>query len=287
MPISFFVKRAFFNVDPGKDYDKRTKPPRGHLQRVSSIIRADQIAEYLGAKVNPTEGYENDVCIYVKPHYLGGDFKFEGKPYIDICDSRTLYQLALKYPEVPVIAASDYNYELLKSFLPNKIINIPEQHCNFERKKRTRQGIKTVGIIGTEGAFAFLPEGLEAELNKRGIELYKFSKFYNRQDVVDFYMNIDLQIVWRPYFNYKKDILMNPLKIVNSASFGIPTIAYDEPCFEEMFGCYMPVQNMNELLEKLDDYIASPEIHQSMADRCLEQSEKYHISNIAKLYEQL
>jgi hypothetical protein len=49
MSISFFVKRAFYNVNPHEDYDKRTKPPRGHLQRVSSIIRADQIADYLGA----------------------------------------------------------------------------------------------------------------------------------------------------------------------------------------------------------------------------------------------
>ena len=80
---------------------------------------------------------------------------------------------------------------------------------------------------------------------------------------------------------------MNPLKIVNSASFGVPTIAYDEPCFEEMHGCYMPVKNIDELLQKLDSYITSPELHQSMANKCLETAEKYHISKIAELYKQL
>jgi hypothetical protein len=238
--------------------------------------------------MNPTEGYENDVCIYVKPFYAKGtDFKFEGKPYLDICDSPRLYQLALKYPEVPVIAASDYNFELLKKILPNKIINIPEQHCNFERYKRERKGIKRIGVIGTESAFAYLPEGLEEELNKRGIELYKFSKFYKREDVVDFYMNIDLQIIWRPYMDYKRDILMNPLKIVNSASFGIPTIAYDEPCFKEMEGCYIGVEVFKEWLDALDFLIANEDIYNQMCKTSLYKSEKYHISKIAELYKQL
>ena len=282
--ISFFVKRAFYNVNPHEDYDKRTRPPKGHLQRVSSIIRADQIAEYLGAKVNPKERYENDVCIYVKPHYLGGDFKFEGKPYLDICDSTTLYKLAIKYPEVTVITASDYNYELCKRILPNKIVNIPEQHCNFERLKRTREGIKTVGVIGTEDAFEFLPSGLEEELNKRGIKLYKFSKFYCRQDVVDFYMQIDLQIIWRPYMEYSKNILMNPLKVVNASSFGIPTIAYDEPCFKEVEWGYVGVHELDEILFGLD---TQRDTIEKMRSICIEKSEKYHISKIVELYKQL
>ncbi len=38
-----------------------------HATRLSSRIRAEEMAAYLGAKLNPTEGFENDVCIYVKP----------------------------------------------------------------------------------------------------------------------------------------------------------------------------------------------------------------------------
>ena len=32
----------------------------------SGIIRGEQVAHKLGAKLNPTSGYEDDVCIYVK-----------------------------------------------------------------------------------------------------------------------------------------------------------------------------------------------------------------------------
>ena len=81
MDISFFAKPPFLNVSPNVPYVFDGKPiKRGHLLRVSSLIRGNQMAEYLGGKLNPTEGYENDVCIYVKPHVPRGmDFKFEGR----------------------------------------------------------------------------------------------------------------------------------------------------------------------------------------------------------------
>lgn len=256
--------------------------------RVSSLIRGVQIAERMGAKLNPTEGYENDVCIYVKPRVVPpADFNFEGKPFLDICDSVDLYPLAIKHPEVPVISASDYNLEVLRRVLTNRIVNIPEQHCNFERVVRDRDGITTVGIIGTSGAFDFLPEGLETKLTEKGIKLLEFSKFFSRQDVVDFYKQIDIQIIWRPYLKFNKDRLWNPLKIVNSASFGIPTIAYDEPTFKEMEGCYIPVNSLDEFLVELDKLRESKGLYETYAGKCVAKAEEYHIDNIVKLYQQL
>ena len=60
-------------------FAKKTSRGRGNrLQRVSSMIRGVQVAEQIGAKLNPEEGYENDVCIYVKPHVPKGfDWKFD------------------------------------------------------------------------------------------------------------------------------------------------------------------------------------------------------------------
>jgi hypothetical protein len=276
------IKMSFFAKQPNRARD-------GHWQRLSSLIRANQIAECIGAKLNPEKGYKNDVCIYVKPHVKpGNDLKFEGKhPYLDICDSPDLYLLARKHPEVPVISASEYNSKLLKRVLPNKIINIPQQHCNFERLKRKREGITVVGCIGSPTAFRFLPEGLEKGLTERGIRLFNFSRFWARQHVVDFYTLIDVQIVWRPYVNYEKDVLMNPLKIVNSSSFGIPTIAYEERAFEEMDGCYIPVHTLDEFLIQLDNLRSNPEFYEKYSKRCLEKAEEYHIENIAKLYREL
>jgi len=252
------------------------------------MIRAEQIANYIGAKLNPTEGYQEDVCIYVKPHVKpGSDFLFEGKPYLDICDAPDLYVLARMHPEVPVISASDWNYETLKRVLPNKIVNIPEQHCNFERQRRTRKEVTTVGMIGTFGAFKYLPSGFKEHLAEKGFEFIGFSRFFTRRNVCDFYMRIDVQVIWRPYYDYRKDILANPLKIVNASSFGIPTIAYDEPAFKEMEGCYIPVHTLEEFLAQLDNLRSSPSLYNQYSETCLAKSEKYHIEKIAELYKKL
>lgn len=274
--ISFFAKMP-----------QRTGQDR-HLTRVSSIIRAQQIADYIGAKLNPIEGYQNGVCIYVKPPYKSGsDLKFYGKPYLDIVDSIELCELARKHPEVTVISLSDWSHKILKKLLPNKIINIPQQHCNFERAHRNTTQIKKVGIIGVLKAFEYLPESLRRRLKRRGTELVEFSKFSTRQDIVNFYMGIDVQIVWRPYYNYKKDLLANPLKIVNASSFGIPTIAYAEKAFEEMKGCYIPVRTLEEFLTELDKLRSRPALYNKYAKRCLEKAEAYHIEKIAQMYKNL
>src|SRR3990167_753910 len=99
--ISFFAKSPF---------------EMKHLQRVSSIVRGEQIAAYMGnARLNPESDYEDDVCIYVKPHITpGNNFKFEKKSYVDIQDGWDLIHVLKKYPEVGVIAYSDLAVEVLK-----------------------------------------------------------------------------------------------------------------------------------------------------------------------------
>lgn len=284
--ISIFAKEAFLNVNPSQPFRLRTKPLRGgHLQRVSSMIRGDQITDQIGAKFNPEGGYENDVCIYVKPYVRADqDFVFEGrKAYLDIIDGHNLGQLALKHPEVGVIVCSQADYETMSSVIPNKIVLIPQHHCNYDRVKRTRTEIKTVGVIGTSGAFPFLPKGLKEELEKRGMELIEFSRFYSRQDIINFYQKIDVQMVWRPY----KKLLSNPLKMVNASSFGIPTIALDEKAFKEMAGCYLPVRNFEEFLAALDRLRNSSELYSALSDSCLYKAEEYHIETIGELYKEL
>ena len=140
MNISIFAKPAFLNVNPAEPFKLRTKPVKaGHLLRVSSIIRGDQIAKHLGAKLNPTSGYENDTCIYVKPMMRkGDDFKFEGKrAYLDIIDGANLAQVVQRHPKVGVITCSQADFETMSKELPNnRIVLIPQHHCNFERIKR-------------------------------------------------------------------------------------------------------------------------------------------------------
>jgi len=273
------------NINPSEPFRLRTKPIRGgHLQRVSSIIRGDQIADYIGAKLNPTDGYQDGICIYVKPMVRkGDDFNFEGKAYIDIMDGHNLGNLALLHPEVGVIVCSQVDQTTMSSVIPNKIVLIPQHHCNFDRIKRFRNEITTVGVIGTSGAFKFLPPELKEELAKRGMNLIEYSRFFSRQDIIDFYLKIDIQIVWRPY----KKRLSNPLKLVNAASFGIPTIALEEKTLKEMEHCYIPVNTLQEFLEKLDEIRTHRSIYDTLSQNCILKAENYHIENIAKLYKDL
>lgn len=287
MGISIFAKRAYLNINPSKEFVfKKTKPKRGYLKRVSSIIRADQIALATSAKLNPKAGFENDVCIYVKPELNSdGDIEFQGKSsYIDIIDEIGYVNVLKKHPEVSAIVLSERDFiNLSTQGLSNKVYLIPQHHCNFNRIKRVRKNITTIGIIGTDRAFQYLPTDLSFKLKEKGLELKTFSKFFRRQDIINFYKKIDLQIVWRPY----KKRLANPLKIVNAASFGIPTIALEESHFKDMGNCYIGVQKLNQVFSELDLLLKYPSRYNAFSDLCLKRAEDYHIENIAKLYKAL
>lgn len=264
------------------------------MQRVSTIIRGEQIAAYmLDARLNPTSGYENDICIYVKPSVKPtDDFTFEGRPYLDILDGFDLIHLVKKHPELPVIVYSDQDVETVSQYVPNRLVVIPHHHVNFERSVRERTEIKKVGVIGSAGAFSYITDTLRSGLVARKLELVEHSIFYPRTSVTHFYKHIDVQIVWRPYIHkfYKKTPytgLVNPFKIVNTASYGIPTIALDEPPFKEMEGCYMPVHSEEEFFKALDTLRSDEGLYKSISETCLKKAEPYHIENIAKLYQAL
>lgn len=285
--ISIFAKRAFLNVNNSQPFEyKGEAPKRGHLQRVSSMIRADQIATQIGAKLNPTEGFENDVCIYVKPHIKADeDFEFKGvRSYVDIVDGWGLLPVLGKHPEVGVIACSKQDFEILSRVLPeHKIVFIPQHHCNFDREKRTREGIKTVGVIGVKEAFPFIPQEIRDGLKERGIEFLEYSKFFTREDIINFYKQIDVQLIWRPY----KMRLSNPLKIVNASSFGIPTIAFKESVFNEMYDTCRQVDTVEGFFEELDFLLKNQDAYQEHSRFGLERSEDYHIEKVGELYQQL
>lgn len=282
--ISIFAKPPFLNVNPSQPYKFGTPIRRGHLMRVSSLIRGIQVSERGGFKLNPEKDYQNDVCIYVKPHVPRGyDFKFEGKPYMDIIDGWGLGPLMVKHPEVPVIVISQFDYEVLSRILPNKLILIPQHHVNFERVIRKPDATKKIGVVGTALAFPFLPNELKDGLKERGMELVELSKFDTRKGIQDFYQDLYAQIVWRPY----RKNLANPLKLVNGASFGVPTIALEEESFKELNGYYLPVHNLKEFFEQLDKLRKDPIFYEDLSHKLIAKSEEYHIDNICKLYKQL
>ncbi len=262
----------------------RSRSPDQHWAPFSSVIRGSQVAERIGARLNPQADYEQDACIYVKrPPPVDGLGRFGQMPYVDLVDGYALRHTLQQHPGLRAIACSQLDYATLQRQVPNQVVLIPQHSCNFERQCRARQEIATVGIIGTWYAWQHLPAGLAAALEARGLRLWRYSEFTCRQDVVDFYLNIDVQVVWRPY----PKPLSNPLKLVNAASFGVPTIALDEPAFDEMRGTYLPVETLEELLTWLDALRANPQVYADYAGRGIEQAEAYHIDKIAALYKEL
>jgi hypothetical protein len=269
MNLSFFAKPARWNES------------RQRLEQGSSIIRGEQIATYLGAKLNPAEGYENDVCIYVKPSI---DTKFVKHSYIDILDVSSDTIVAFTKLRIPIILASLMAYEIfLEACKENKFIFIPQHHCNYERFKRDRKEVITVGIVGYHASFMYPMEEVKKRLKEVGMELLIENRALNRLDVVNFYKKIDLQIVWVK----NAWIAKNSMKLYNAASFGIPTVGLKQQNYKEFEGYYVPVGSMDEMIKELVKFKEDKKYYTEYSSRIIVKAEEYHISNIAKLYKEL
>ena len=285
MAISIFAKPPFLNIHPNRPYVFDGRPiTRGHLMRVSSLIRGIQMAESLGCKLNPTEGYEDDICIYVKPHVaIGNDFHFEKNSYMDIIDGWDLVHLMKMHPEVPVLAISKWDIENLSRELKNKIIFLPQRHFNPKRLLRTKDAVVNVGIVGTVQGLPFLPNELESGLIERGMKFVEYHNFEDKDKLVEFHQNLFVQIVWRPY----RRKMGNALKLYNAASVGVPTIALKEECFKEMDGNYIPVTTLQEFFIELDKFRNDPSLYSDFSNKIISKAEEYHVENIVKLYQEL
>jgi len=270
--ISIFAKPA--------SYKRRSNLPYRHLFRGSSMIRGNQIAEYLGCKLNPIEGYENDICIYIKPttldHIKDGD-------WVDIVDGDHIVTWLKDRPLINTIVNGETSYNIYRPHIKNKMVVIHPHHCNFDRELRARKEITTVGYIGGEIVFCYSLEEMRKQIENIGLNFIYSCGYETRQDVVDFYKHIDIQIVWSHHkFRYQS---RGPTKFVNAASFGIPTVGYPQVCCNEVEGNYIKANTISELFMELDK-LKDPYYHEAWAKK-IDWTEKYHISKRAALYRQL
>ena len=273
--ISIFALDSYI----GHSYAKNSPES---VRRLSSRIRGEEIAQYLGAKYNPTEGFENDVKIYVKPRNL--DVISDGS-YVDFLDGEFKDYWLIRRPKIKVIAASLYSYECMKKRLPNEIFLVPSHHLNFDRIRRERKEIKVCGHIGVPSPVAFKKfDEIKERLNGIGMDFVIEYFFKTKQDALNLYKQIDIFICgdWdgldHPY--------KIPTKIINAASFGIPCVAYPMMANKELEGYYLPARNIEEMLagvEKLKDET----FYNQMVEKIVPMAEDYHISKIANEYRNL
>ena len=272
--ISIFALPSYI----GHSYAKNSPES---ARRLSSRIRGEEMAEYLGAKFNPTEGFENDVCIYVKPRDLS---KIKDGSYVDFLDGEFRDYWFAKRPKIKIIAASQCSYEYFKKFT-NELFLIPSHHLNFDRLRRERKEIKVAGFIGVPSPEAFKKFDLiKEELKKIGIDFVVDFFHKTRQDAIDLYKKIDIFVHgdWDAY-NHPHRI---PTKIINAASFGIPSVAFPLMGNKELEGYYLHAKNIEEMLERVEE-LKHQDTYEEWVNKILPMADNYHISKIAELYRQL
>ncbi len=250
---------------------------------LSNIIRADQIASFLIAKINPDKDYENDICIYVK---RTPPVNYSEKTYLDIIDQPAYIPWLLKNPLMKVIVTSAVTQKYLFKILRNDIFLIHQHHCNYFREVRDRDEVKVVGIIGSpEGECSY--DGLVGRFREIGLDLIICRNPRKRYQVINFYKKIDIQIAYRPQVS-EMDNFRTSLKLVNASSFGVPTVAYPEKSYVEEFGgCFLPAFSEDDLFINIKRLKEEFSLYEDLSEKAKERTEKYHIGNIGKLYQQL
>lgn len=252
-------------------------------------VRGYQIAEKLGARVNPKSDYENDICIFVKCYPFEN---FPEKTYYDMGDQYPFAPWILAHPSAKVIAMSRVMREhIFEKVNRNDIILIPVHHCNYLCEVRERKEVSVVGVIG--GFRSFEPRKkrwLISTLKSIGIDYIEVNHPGSRELVVDFHKKIDIQIAFRPIRSTAPltGKLGTSVKLINAGSFKIPTVSYPEPAFVDEFdGCFLSVNTLEELITGIKKLKEDPVFYKELSEKAWERSQKYHIDEIMPLYQKL
>jgi hypothetical protein len=270
--ISFYALGSYI----GKSYSKHGPDS---VRRLSSRIRGEEISKYLGAKYNPEE--RDGICIFVKPRCL---CDVKDGDYIDFLDGEFNPSRLRSRPKIKIITSSEYQHDFFKNY-PNEKFLIPSHHLNTDRIRRTRKEIKVAGYIGVPSPAVYKRfDDIKAELAKIGIDFVTEFLFKEKQDALDFYNKIDIFVYgdW-DFLDHPHRI---PTKIINAASFGIPSVAF--PCManKELEGYYVKATNMEETIAGVQR-LTDETFYKEMSDKILALSENYHIEKVAEYYRKL
>jgi hypothetical protein len=274
--INIFTRPSYI----GNLYPQDTN--ESSVLRISSRIRGEEIANHLGAKLNPARRYKKDICIFVKPKSLAS---VHDGDYLDYLDGKNMWLILKDHPKIKVIAASKPSFDFLKENLTNEIFLIPPHHLNWERNKRKRKKISIGGYIGSPSPQAFkMYDNIKTNLKRIGFDMKTCFNFQTRQDAINLHKSIDLFIIgdWTKDDSHTKI----PTKIINAASFGLPTIAYPLKGYQEVEGNYVHAHNIEEMLVEVEKF-KDDNYYNVWSDKVAKMAEEYHIDRIAQLYKAL
>jgi len=260
----------------------------------SGEIRGRQIARYLNVPFDG--GIDRDsIVVVVKAQVLDAreTLAFVKSLWYDVVDGYGLIEDLMRYPEIKAIAIGPMSRDFIHRRVRNKLVVIPEHHCNFENETRDlERPVRVVGALCYPGNFDVDAREVEKALKSIGLEFKMQSSFKTREDVVSFYKEIDIQLCmrfWRGIGQKEPPELKNPLKLENAGSFKIPTVSYPEPCFVEEFGedKFVHVESISNIVEMCKILKSNKRYYEEYAMRAWKRAQDYHIDKIAPLYLEL
>ncbi|MDO8619465.1 MAG: hypothetical protein Q7R49_06020 [Candidatus Daviesbacteria bacterium] len=252
-----------------------------YLHRLSARIRGEEVVEYLGGKFNATSREKDDVLIFIKPRHLQ---PVKDGDYVDVLDDLKVIPHLKKHPKIKVIAMSQVHYNYLKKELDNEITLIPHHHINFERQKRTRNKTLVGGIIGSPSKAAYeITDQIKSSLVKIGVDFTTCFNYQTRPDMVDYYKKIDFLVIFNLNLKDRGEFYRHPAKIINAASFGIPSLAQPIAGYQEMEGFYIPIETAADIVREVEK-LKDKNYYNRWSKKLINEAEKYHISNTSKLY---
>lgn len=261
----------------------------------SEFTRAYQVASALGCKVNQVFDNYDETLVTVKC-FLSPDIQHDMEKfkryYLDLIDDANLIDTAKKNPTATLIVMTEIMRDFLKNKISNPMVVIPEHHCNFELLRRDRNKVEVAGYVGSRSCFDLDFEVVAKALARIGLNFNVLICEDNnvvREDVVDFYKTIDIQIAFRTETRaIRPPIYRNPLKIFNAGSFGIPTVAYPEIGYRLTAGTYfLEAVHIDSVIDKCRILKDDASLYNFYADRVFEWSKQFDIAKIAKMYAKL
>jgi hypothetical protein len=264
----------------------------------SGLIRGYQIAKYLNCPVVAAKEFVpsiGETCIFVKQAF---NENWPERSYLDLVDSYSHRYEVVKRDDIRTIVFTEECLQYMTMIIDRKrIIYIPQHHCNFDRAVRSEdREVKTIGFVGGVAALSGIDiEKFTKEITEAGFNFIlkwcsgKFRLYPTREEVVEFYKGIDIQISYRainnrPGFSYFKD----SLKIKNASSFCIPTVAFPEQDATLHFpDCFIPVKSPSDLIKECKRLRDDKELYRDISNKGLAKAENFHISKIAPMYLEL
>lgn len=256
----------------------------------TSLCRAEKIAEELGVPCDPpVETITREHIIVMVKTVIPEAVRRAGKAYCDIIDGSSSARKKLQgVAGVDIIAMTPQCADEARKLYPDrKVIWLPHQHCNDERRIRPRRAVSVIGYNGSPEGFPLVDwKWFAGMAEDAGFKVVRQYDTVCRKRLCEFYLGVDIAVSFRDRWRPMK----GPAKLNNAASFGIPTVAKPEPSFLYNYtkrGHFMPAQTITEMVNACILLRANERLYDKVANKAWRDAQKYHISKVVRYYRYL